>query len=138
MPMSVKDLGVEGEVYANPVIGKADHTAPVLVDVSALTAAEVDEDGYLIPGVVLKRNGTVIAAPVAAATPGYGIVHEAVKVADSNVAGVLAVADNVTVAVVTIGQVNRAIIEDNLARALNANELAAFDQAGSSFIVYIY
>lgn len=127
MPMRVKDTADAGEVHANPFVGPIDHPIAIRVDVSTLTDAEVDDYGYLRPGTPLTRAGTL---------PGvdefvFGCVIEGAKVADDNVAATLAAAEDVDVAVTVIGAVNRAILEDNLGRVLTANEIAAFDAAGS-------
>lgn len=126
-----------GADHGNPFVGPVNHTVAIRVDVSGLTATEVDANGYLKPGVILKRDGTIIAAPAAAATAGFGVVVEAVKVADGNTA-LAGVTDDIDVTVAVVGAVNRAILEDNMGRALNANELVAFEQAASSPIVLLY
>lgn len=137
MPMTAKKTA-GGGVHANPFVGPINHTVAIRVDVSALTAEMVDTKGYLKPGMILKRDGTPIAAPAAAATAGFGVTVEAVKVADSNVAADLAAATDVDVAVAVIGAVNRGLMESNLGRVLNANEIVAFEQAASSPIVLLY
>lgn len=123
-----------GDDYGNPFVGPVNHTAAIVVDVSGLTDDEVDANGYLKPGVPLQKDGTLI--PEDGETPGtgteqlYGVVLEATKVADSNV-GLDEVTVDVEVAVALIGAVNQDMIEDNLGRALNADEVRAFDFAGS-------
>lgn len=117
-----------GETYGHPFVGPVDHTAAIVVDVSGLGTDEVDSKGYLKPGVPLKKAGVL-----ADATAGefiYGVVLEATKVADDNVAATLAAADDIEVVVGVIGAINQDMVEDNLGRALNANELAAFVAAG--------
>lgn len=133
MPIRVRDLGVAGKVYSNPFRGKADYTHQMAVDITALTAAEVDAYGYLKPGVPLQKTGALVSAPGQVI---FGVVPEALNVLNLNVmnpdtfANALAAAGVQQIAVVTIGQVNKAIIEENLGRALTADELAAFAAAG--------
>jgi|SRR5690606_25000916 len=131
MPMRVRDVAPAGEVHANPFVGPIDHPATVRVDVSALTAAEVDKYGYLKPGVPLTRAGEL---PGADPEFVYGCVIESTRVHTDNTTLASVTAD-VDVAVATICQVNRAILEDNLGRALTADELAAFDRAGSKCVL---
>lgn len=120
-----------GDVYESPFVGPVDFVTVVLVDLSTLSTDEVDADGVLKPGVLLKDNGAL-----ADATAGefiYGAVAEATKVADDN--SNLAGETDVEVAVCTIGQVNRAILEDVLGRALTANEVSAIKAAGSGLVL---
>lgn len=141
MPITMQPTMTAGETFANPFVGPINHTATVRVDVSALTTAEVDAYGYLKPGVPLQRSGLLI--PLNATTPGagtetlYGVTSESIKVAQGNTAADLAAAVDPLVAVALIGAVNRALIEDNLGRALHADELRAFNGAGSR-VVLIY
>lgn len=131
MPMRSKVVATEGEIHPTPFVGPIDHTVAIRVDVSALNANLVDSDGYLKAGVLLQRNGT----PIGVGTPKFGAVVEATKVADNNGAA-LATAPDIDVAVATICQLNRAILEDSLGRALSADEIAS--PAGSSPIVLLY
>lgn len=128
MPMSVTQPEDSSNVYGHPFRGKVDHTDQIAVDITALTDDEVDEKGYIKPGVPLRQNGTLVGGGGQVI---HGVVLEAIKVADSNSAEDLAAAsDAFELAIGTIGQVSRAVIEDNLERALTANELAAFGAAG--------
>lgn len=61
----------------------------------------------------------------------YGVTTGPAKVAVTNAVGDLAAAGTVEVTVATMGQVNRAILEDNLGRVLTAAEIAGFSVAGS-------
>lgn len=127
MPLVIgKEQG--GDAYVSPFIGRIDHTVHVRVDVSALTAAEVDSKGYIKPGVPLRKNGLLVSG---AGQFVYGVVPEAVKVAAGNSDAQLAAAVDPFVALAVIALCNRDVIEDNLGRALTANEIAAFDAAGS-------
>lgn len=127
MPMKVTPTATAGEIHPTPFVGPTDHPIAIRVDVSALTADVVDTYGYLKAGVPLTRAGIL---PGAAPAFVFGCVAEAVKVADNNTTA-LATAPDIDVTVFVIGAVNRAILEDSLGRALSADELAAFDRAGS-------
>jgi hypothetical protein len=132
MPLSVtKTTGTTG--YGHPFIGKVLGLQQVVVDISELTTAEVDADGYLKPGVPFKKDGTL-----ADGTGGefiYAVNPEPIKIGHATIPptnGSLA-ADTATIplGMGTIGEINRDIAEDNLGRAYTANELAAFNAAGS-------
>jgi hypothetical protein len=114
------------QVYTDPFLTKAGITH-IQVDVSLLTNAEVDAQGYLKPGVPLKADGTLVANGQAV----YGLTIEAEKIADGNTA-LAGITVDPLVAVTTIALVNRDIAEDNLGRAYNANEIAGFALAGST------
>lgn len=120
-----------GQNYMNPFVGPVEYTHPVLVDLSDLSTDEVDDDGVLKPGVPLKEDGTL--ADGTAGEHIFGCVAEATSVADDNAN--LATDPDVEVAVATIGQVNRDALEDNLGRALTANEVAAFGAAGCHVVL---
>jgi hypothetical protein len=129
MPMSVlKTAGGIG--YGNVFIGGVNHPAQIKVDVSGLTIAEVDQFGYLKPGVPLTKTGTLVGAAPAFV---YGVTIEAQKIVPDNPTDVslAAVTVDPIITVNTVGHVNRDILEDNLGRALTADEIAGFDAAGS-------
>jgi len=113
-----------GTSYANPFIGPVQHPANILVDVSNLTANEVDSKGYLKPGVPLTKAGVRVAAGFV-----FGVTIEATRIAEDNTD--LANTPDTFVAVETSGLINRDIVEDILGRALTAAEIAGFDAAGS-------
>lgn len=127
-------LGIEttagGQAYANPFIGGVDHPAQIKVDVSGLTTDEVDEFGYLKPGVPLAKTGILVGASPAFV---YGVTFEAQKIVPNNPTNdtLAAVTADPIITINTVGHVNRDVIEDNLGRALTANEIAGFDAAGS-------
>jgi len=129
MPLRAKSLASGGDVYGYPFVGPINHTGTVRVDVSALTSDEIDENGYLVPGVPLKVDGTLVSGTGEVI---YGVVIEAIKVAEGNAAGDIAAGVDQDVALALIGVVNRDIVEDNLGRVLSADEIAAFAAAGSS------
>lgn len=127
MPLKTSVVSSGGSVYGHPFVGPVNHTDVVRVDVSAMSNDEVDADGYLKPGVPLASDGTLCGT----ADTVKGVVIEPVKVADGNEAADLTGATDIDVAVAIIGLVNRDIVEDNLGRALTADEIAAFAKAGS-------
>lgn len=138
MGIKIEQTRTGGQAYGNPFVGPINHTAPVRLDVSGMDNTVVDARGFLKPGVLLRRNGTLVGAVAGAAEAAYGANVEAVKVAASNSAPDLAAAVDIDIAVATVCQINRAILEDNLGRALTAGELASTDQLLSSPIVLVY
>ncbi len=127
MPYSITKTAGD-TTYQCPFVGPVEFTTHIKLDVSALTTAEVDAKGYLKPGVALKSDGTLLGGSQSLA--GGGVVPYAVKIATGNTALAGDTSDPLVV-VCTHGIVNRDIAEDNLGRAYNANELAAFIAAGS-------
>ena len=134
MPMSVTSQA-GGAVHPNPFVGPINHTVSMPVDVSGLTTAEVDEFGYLKPGVLFKIvGGLAVLADGTAGEYIFGANVEAVKVApdNSNLAGVT---NDIEISLGMFLLVNRDILEDALGRALTANELAAAAAAGSHVVI---
>lgn len=127
MPLTRRSLMEGGEIYPLPFVGPYDHTHAISVDLSALTDDEIDADGYLKPGVPLTDDGALLGAGDYV----FGVTIEPLKVADDNAAATIAALGSVDVALATIGQVNRAVVEDILGRALTADEVAGFTTAGS-------
>lgn len=111
MPISVTNTAAAGAAYADIRVGEC-QVHQVLLDVSGLTGVD-DANGSLPVGLPIKADGT----PVAAGTDVlFGLIGpEPVK---------LGAADHFGNAFVS-GTFNRDMIEDNLGRALSANELAA-------------
>jgi hypothetical protein len=132
MPIGIKVLASEGVTYGAPFVGHAHSTDVVLVDISDLTTAEVDADNMLKPGIPFAKDGSLVGSGV----PVYGVTLEAVplKHATDPATDVSLAADTGTmqVAVGTHGVVNRDVCEDNLGRALTADEIAGFALAGSN------
>lgn len=128
MPIRVKKniLGASAD-YGNPFVGPINHTVQLAVPIGALTSGEVDAKGYLKPGLPLTAAGAKVALNGVV----HGVVVEATKVAESNIAADLTAAGTQRVAVARRGMVNGDIIEDNLGRVLDANERAGFALAGS-------
>jgi hypothetical protein len=129
MPISIsKTTG--GATHASPFVGPVQHTDHIKLDVSTLTIAEVDQFGYLKPGVPLRQNGALVSANSGQFI--YGVPIEPIKIVAENPTDVSLAADtsDPLIAVGVIGVLNRDIIEDNLGRAVSANELLAFAAAG--------
>lgn len=126
-----KTSGTTG--YGHPFVGDTLTLEQVVVDVSELTTNEVDADGFLKPGVPFKKDGTLLDG-----TSGefvYAVNPEPQWIGHATIppTNVSLAADTRTVplGMGTRGDVNRDIAEDNMGRAYTANELAAFDAAGS-------
>jgi hypothetical protein len=128
MPITIAATATEGNSYGNPFVGPAEHRDVVKVDISDLGTGEVDADGYIKPGLPLAKDGNLITAGV----PVFGSVIEATKIATGNTDAILDATTDCFIAVCTHGIQNRDITEDNLGRALNADELAGFDLAPST------
>lgn len=132
MPITIEDVAAEASTYGHPFVGPgAQYTDVVKVDLSGLTIDEVDTKGYLKPGVPFRKTGVLVTSGI----PVWGVTLEPIKLPLATVPptnGTLATETaDCFVAVGTVGIVNRDIIEDNLGRALTADEIAGFDLAGS-------
>lgn len=131
MPMHVKKTA-GGTTYGPVFIGSILGMQQVVVDVSTLTTDEVDADGWLKPGVAFQKDGTLVSAGsqfVYAVNPEpQNLRLDTIPPTNGSLA-----ADTKTypLGMATIGEVNRDIAEDNMGRAYSANELAAFNAAGS-------
>ena len=127
----------------------ATQTTPMTYATAALALAakpEVADDHVELGHIAIFNDGTawtantddltdasdVVTAAFVDATPTtaernitrtYGVVVEAVQVATGNTDALLDAATDIDVAIATICQVNRDIIEDCLGRALNSGEL---------------
>jgi hypothetical protein len=126
--MPIVIASTAGGLAHSPVfVGQITGTDVVKVDLSDLSDEEVDADGYIKPGVPLAKDGSIVGAGVAV----WGVTIEAIKVATG---GTDAILDAATDCFVTVGfgLCNRDIMEDNLGRALSADEIAGFDLAGSN------
>lgn len=134
MPLAITNTA-GGTNYGNPFVGPVDHPAHVKVDISGLTDKEVDSHGYLKPGVPLEEDGTKVGSGEFV----FGVTIEAVKLPLVTIpptdASLATETNDCFVAVGTIGQVSQDIIEDNLNRALTADELAGFNLAGSKLVL---
>jgi len=126
MPIGIETTA--GGLSHSPVfVGKITGTDVVKVDLSDLSDEEVDADGYIKPGVPLDKSGNIVGTGV----PVWGVTIEPIKVGSG---GTDAILDAATDCFVTVGfgLCNRDIMEDNLGRALSADEIAGFDLAGSN------
>lgn len=128
MPIRITKLVTPGTGYNSPFVGPAEHPVMIPVSVAALTAAEVDANGFIKPGVPLSSAGVLVGAGEAV----FGICPEAVKIATSNSSADMTAAGTIDMTVIVIGAVNYHIIEANLGRALTADEKAGFGLAGST------
>jgi hypothetical protein len=127
MPLAISRT-TGGLAHAPAFVGEILATDEVRVVVTALSANEVDANGYLKPGVPFLQTGALVTAGAV-----YGVTIESIKVAASNSSADIAAATTaIPVAVGTIGTVNRDIAEDNLGRAYTAAEIAGFGLAGST------
>lgn len=132
MPVAVhKTSGTTG--YGHPFVNGVLGLQQVVVDISELTIAEVDADGFLKPGVAFKKDGTLLDGTALEFVYAVNPEPQNLRLATIPPTDVSLAADTKTfpVGMGTIGEVNRDIAEDNMGRAYNANELAAFDAAGS-------
>lgn len=131
MPISVTTVRAAGTGYGAVFVDGPRDVEQITVDMSDLTHAdesggEVDDDGYIIPGVLLKSDGTLADGTTDEEI--YGVVIEAIKVP-----GLTGTVDDTAVQAITDfpiavargGLLNRDMIEDNLGRVLTANEIAA-------------
>lgn len=134
MPISVSN-STGGLAHAPVFVGKIHATDVVQVDISDLTTAEVDPDGYIKPGVPLSKLGDIVGAAVAV----YGVTIEPIKTPHTTIppTNVSLAADVGTFpcAVGVMGVVNRDVMEDNLGRVLSANEIAGFALADCHVIL---
>lgn len=136
-------IGEVRGVAPSPFVGPVNHTVGVEITPSDFTNDEIDEFGYLKPGIPLTRDGELITL-----TPGdgddpdvlgvlYGVTVEHVKILENNATATIAAGTApVEVAVANIAALNRDAAEDILGRAYTAAELAAFDAAGSTVKLY--
>lgn len=138
MPMRVESVAAAGEVHPSPFVGPINHTYGQKIDVSTLDTEEVDQYGYIKPGVPIQINSGAVApvpgALVTAADQRAGVVVEAVKIAADNAPATLAAAADVEVAVAVFCMINRDIVEDSLGRVLSAFEVTAL-RAGNVEII---
>ena len=128
MPLKIKKTA--GDTTYGPVfLGEILAMEQVLIDVSELTTDEVDADGWLKPGVPFKQDGTLADGSGCI----YAVNPEPQDLMLATVPPTNTSLGNDTktfpLGMGTMGTVNRDIIEDNLGRALTANELTAFATA---------
>lgn len=131
MPLRKEVTFTGGTDHGNPWVGPVNHTVSVPVDLSALTDDEIDEHGFVKPGVPLTKAGILVTVGVAV----FGCTRAHTKVADDNEAATIAALGTVDITVGTIGQINQDLAEDILGRAYTADELAGFNLAGSKIVL---
>lgn len=131
MPNTRKDVRAANSIFSPVFRFVVDKTKEILLDVSGLTDDEVDEKGYVKPGVPLTAGGVLVG--VGAKVEGVTIEPIKIPTADDNVAGTLAAATDFLIIVGTHNTVNRDVAEDYLGRAYTADEIAGF--AGSTLIL---
>jgi hypothetical protein len=129
MPIRFRSVGTEGLLYENVFVGPTDHTVQLRVNLAVLTSAEIDARGFLKPGIPFTKAGVLPGAGAFV----YGVTVEEVQVA--NAPFVIANLGWVYVAVANIAMVNQKLAEDVLGRVLTANEITAFDAAGSKVVL---
>lgn len=114
----------------SPFVGPIDHTVGILVNLANLTNKEIDDYGWVKPGIPLNKSGALVTSGAV-----FGVTVESIKVADDNASATIAALGSVTLAVATIAQVNQDITEDILERALTAAELTGFAAAGCRVVL---
>lgn len=134
MPMHVKKTAAPS-LYSPVFVGEILAMDQVLVDVSELTTDEVDADGWLKPGVMFKQDGTQPdgSGAIYAVNPEPQNLHlDTIPPTNTSLSN-----DTKTypLGMATMGMVNRDLIEDNLGRALTANEVTAFATAPCKIIL---
>lgn len=109
MPISITSTA-GGTGYVDIRVGDGHGIHQGLLDVSTLTSSD-DAEGYLPPGLPISATGD----PVGSSEDAYGIIGpEPVKLGSADHFGNM----------IMSGVLNRDAIEDNLGRALSADELA--------------
>jgi hypothetical protein len=127
MPAKVTTTSAGAVDYGSHIVGPILFVHQMALVLTGFTTAEIDSLGYLKPGVPVEADGTLVNTTSQTI---FGVTIEAIKVANGNAAGDISGAGTQQITVMTIGQVNKKIIEDNLGRVLSANELSAFAIGG--------
>jgi hypothetical protein len=137
MPIRVRTLTAGGTGYQYPLQQGPFEREQITADLSTLTysagAGEVDIDGYIKPGTpLLAPNSAAPGALVSGASQYAGVVIEATYVGSDPIdadADLDSLTD-IQVVIARGGILNRDAVEDNLGRALTANEIAALEAGG--------
>lgn len=120
MPISVTTTA-GGTGYVDIRVGGSHNIHQALIDVSNI-AADIDDDGYIPPGLPLQAAGTLVSG--ADQVVAFVVGPEAVQAgAADHMANVF-----------LDGALNRDAIEDNIGRALSANEVAALAAGGFKLV----
>lgn len=131
MPIAIKKTA-GGTTYPPVFVGEILAMEQVVVDISTLTTDEVDADGWLKPGVAFQKDGTLVSGSsqfIYAVNPEPQNLHlPTIPPTNTSLGNDTS---TIPLGMATIGEVNRDIAEDVLGRAYTANELAAFNAAGS-------
>lgn len=136
MPIGIRQTHTGGQTYVTPFVGPIDHTGPIRLDVSSLDGTDfVDEFGFIIPGTPLTAAGVPASAAAGAGTAAVGCVPEAIRVAPSGASADLAAAADFDIAVAHICQINRDALEDNIGRALTADEVTNLTSLGRIVLI---
>lgn len=118
----------ENQLYGHAFVSPVRDPDHVKLDVSSLTPAEVDAQGYLKPNVPLRQNGARVSAPGQIV---HGVTIEAIKLPGRTGSANLATdTTDPLVAVATSGLLNRDIARDNLGRVFTPDELSALAAGG--------
>ena len=120
MPLSVTSTA-GGTAYVDIRVGGSHNIHQVVTDVSDF-AADIDADGNIPVGLPLKSDGTAADGTVGEAI--FGVVGP--EPADGSADG--------PVNVILDGALNQDAMEDNLGRALTANEIAALAEGGFKLV----
>lgn len=121
-----------GTRYAIPFLGSTSERLSERLDISALHGTDlVDEDGFLIPGSVLRLDtSTQTLLPITSGgQTARGFVFEGTRVAKSNSEAHLNAATDFDVVIIVAGTVDKALAEFNLGREYSANEISAIEAA---------
>ena len=122
MPISVEKTSAAGTAYTDIRVGEGHAIHQATLDVAALTA---DADGYLPPGQPILESGAPLAEGADTAEVAYAVIGpEAVEAGDANHFG----------NVILDGALNQDAIEDNLGRALTANETGGITDGGFKLV----
>ena len=121
MPISASTTS-GGTSYVDIRVGEGHAIHQATLDVSGLTA---DADGYVPPGQPILASGAPVTQGADTAEIAHGVVGpEAVKEGDADHFG----------NVILTGALNQDAIEDNLGRALTANEISALTDGGLKLV----
>ncbi len=129
--MDVRVIAGGDELYLDVFMGDLDNVDTALLDVSTLTAAEVDSYGWVKPGVPLQLTGGNLALITAANQTVYTVTPSPIQLRGRyDNANLAADTRDIHAQAPTTGAVQRKAMEKNLGRVLSANEIAGFALPG--------